>query len=130
MKNRTRPPMRWQILAALLAAALSTTAQQAIAQTPDSLLPVKPAYNLGDYEFLIGADDVIGSDPQSTWQYFDSLGVKVPYVAGASLAQIDALSDPDGTYWAPWRRFLPKQQSPLSEAGFGREVQFYPFDSV
>ena len=96
--------------------------------------PIKPAYNIGDYEYLIGGyDGPSPSDPDSIWPFMDSMGVTIPFIShlfpftNGSLA---VLKDTSDQWWRTGRRFLPLGSPLLLLAGFGREIQFYPFDSV
>jgi hypothetical protein len=97
--------------------------------------PIKPAYNIGDYEYLIGGyDGPFHNDPDAIWPYMDSLGVVIPFLGNLFPAPPDSalgvLLDTTDQSWRSGRRFVPTGPPQLFLGGFGREIVFYAFDSV
>ena len=125
-KKATQKVGVWLAVAALLLMLGSRTS---------SAQPIKPAYNIGDYEYLIGGyDGPPHNDPDAIWPYMDSLGVVIPFLGNLFPAPPDSalgvLLDTTDQSWRSGRRFLPISAPQILRGGFGREIVFYPFDSV
>ena len=117
---------RWWVV---LVAVVLLGSQVSIAQ------PIKPAYNIGDYEYLIGGyDGPDHSNPDAIWGYMDSLGVVIPILGNLFSDPPDGalgvLLDTTDQWWREGRRFMPISAPEILRGGYGRELQLYPFDSV
>ncbi len=102
--------------------------RSAVAQTPPP--PIVPMHGVGDDEFLVSSN--VATYPDSggigkLWDFARAMGVTT-LMPGANFEQIDTLSDP--TVRNPENRLIIRGIEPVQLAGAGRDVQFYPFDSV
>lgn len=108
------------ILCLLLACGLTLKAQP---------LPV-PMYGIGDDEFLISGYLATAS-PDSVgdlWNFARSMGIST-IQPGATIEQLDTLAT--SRFREPGRgRIIVRGLNPIQDAGMGRELRFYPFDSV
>lgn len=104
------------------------------AQRLDTLPALKRMYGVGDEEFLLSAYLATAS-PQGVgdlWRFARSLGVSA-IQPGLSPEQIDTLIESpwrDGPAGSPPGRLIVRGLKPVQDAGVGRELQFYLFDSV
>ena len=125
-KKATQKVGVWLAVAALLLMLGSRTS---------NAQPIKPAYNIGDYEYLLGGSDgPPHNDPDAIWPYMDSLGVVIPLLGNLfpdpQHGALGVLLDTTDHWWHEGRRFLPISAPQILRGGFGREIVFYPFDSV
>lgn len=104
------------------------SARMLSAQTPDTA-PI-PMYGVGDDEFLISGY-LATSSPDSVgdlWNFARSLGIST-IQPGATIEQLDTLAT--SGFREPGRgRIIVRGLSPIQDAGMGRELRFYLFDSV
>ncbi len=99
------------------------------AQGPDSAALV-PMYGVGDDEFLLSAY-LATSSPDSVgdlWNFARSMGVTT-IQPGGSVEQLDTLAT-SGFRDPATGRIIVRGLSPIQDAGIGRELRFFPFDSV
>jgi len=96
---------------------------------PEDQPPIKPSYGLGDTEFTIGA--YTANLPPSglvvdMWPYLDTMGIDLWRYSQLSVEGTDSVVD------SPARgdKRVILVLGDVFVAGFGREIQFYPFDSV
>ncbi len=112
------------ILLALFCCVIRGVAQPVIA---DSIVRM---YGVGDREFLISAYLATAS-PDSIgdlWNFARSMGVST-IQPGGTIEQLDTLVN--SSFRDPATgRIIVRGLSPIQDAGIGREVRFFPFDSV
>lgn len=116
-------------------AALLSIAMLLLACANATAQPIKPAYNIGQYEYWIGGyESPSHSDPDAIWPFMDSMGVTIPILGNLfpplPSNPLGVLLDTSDQWWHTGRRFFPIGPPQAFLAGFGREVVFYPFDSV
>lgn len=108
----------------------------AIAQPADSVPPIRPSYGLGEREFMIGAyyygvRPPGGEAIDGMWDFTRAMGVPIPWISIERWEELAPLADS--------RRRASNQRLvllggapyiPLYQAGYGRQVVFFPFDSA
>ena len=106
------------------------------AQHSDSVPPIRPSYGLGDREFMIGAyyyglRPPGGEAIDEMWDFTRAMGVTIPWISVERWEELAPLADS--------RRRASNQRLvllggapyiPLYQAGYGRQVVFFPFDSA
>ncbi len=125
---RSRRHDRIILLLLMLPLVLPLVFCPATAQT--SPAPIVPMHGVGDDEFLISSN--VATYPDSggigkLWEFARAMGIST-LMPGASVNQIDTLVN--DTLEASKNRLIIRGIDPVQLAGAGREVQFYPFDSV
>lgn len=123
-----RSPFPWRYLLACLIVLLPP-ASTAPAQ-PASDTAVVPMYGVGDQEFLLSG--YVATMPRGPiddlWNFARDLGISTLQPA-LTPEQLDTLAESPLRFGVNGRIIL-RGLSPLQDAGIGRELQFYPFDSV
>lgn len=107
-----------------------------VAQSTNSIPPIRPSYGLGDREFMIsayhyGLHPPGGKSIEGMWDFARAMGITIPWISVERWEELAPLADS--------RRRTNNQRLvllggapyiPLFQAGYGRQVVFFPFDSA
>ncbi len=126
------------IMAAMVLATLSLLAgaPALVAQgiPPATAAPLVPAYGLDTNVFMIAGyptkwDKEVNRDLSKIWLFSRSLGLDVIFAAGTNAQMDDIINSPHRQEQDRIFLLSPKGQ-PTVQAGYGREVELFSFDTV